>query len=492
MKKLTTILLLIAMLLPLASCASGGKSESETTSNVSAETDTAVSEDTAETETTRENYEDGLPEKDFGGKTFTVLGYDFTYDYLYAEDLTGDSVNDALYNRNIKVADRFGIKIDIITGGEYTNVTSLCNNSVAAGEDLYNLVTSHVVEMGSSITKGLYQALSDLPYIDFTKPWWSDNNVTDLSYRGKTFLAVGDFDLSTVGITMCTFYNKDLSEEFGYPSIYETVRNGQWTKDKINELCEGTYMDVNGDGQRDAGDRYGYAIDSKGDADAYYWGFGKKLMTKNDNDTYDDTFYDEKLVSMIEWLYDIKNNHDYTWTDENWNTGYNAFILDNTLIACGYVSMALWGLRDLDIDFAILPLPKWDEAQQEYSTVVGGSHDIQGVLITMQDKELTGCITEALNAETWRTVTPAYYDSTLKYKGTRDEDSLEMLDILMAGRCYDFGYVYGGWDAPSFYVHKVLDNNKSKDITSYYEKNKAKWETYFAKIVDAFEKYTNA
>ena len=120
MKKLTTLLLLIAMLLPLASCGDGGKdSETETKNNVSAESDNVSNDETTETETTRADYPDELPEKDFGGKTFTVLGYDATIDYIRAEELTGDVMGDSHNNRNIKVADRFGIDLQFIEGGDY-------------------------------------------------------------------------------------------------------------------------------------------------------------------------------------------------------------------------------------------------------------------------------------------------------------------------------------------------------------------------------------
>lgn len=487
MKKLTTILLFIAMLLPLASCGNGETHETETTGNVSAESETTV--DTTESETTRLDYPDDLPEKDFGGNSYTILGYDSTIAFLHSEELTGDVMGDALYNRNLKIAERYGIKLQFINGGEYQAITNLCTAAVSAGEDTYQIVSSHVIEMGRSIANGMYQPVNDLPYVDFTKPWWSKSCTEDLSYHGKTYLAIGDFNLSAVSKAACLMYNKDLAEDFGLPNIYETVRSGKWTKDELNRLCEGTYVDINGDGKKDEGDQYGFSIDSKGDANKYLWAFGKKVMTRNEAGEYDDTFYDEKLVSIVEWLYDTKENNDYIWTDTAWNTGYNAFMREKTLIANGYLEMTQWGMRELEVDYAILPLPKWDEAQQNYYTNVGGSHDIQGVLITAQDTAFVGLIMEALNAESWKTVTQAYCETTLKYKGARDEDSLEMIDITLDGRIYDFGFVYGGW-GEAFWLQYCLNDNKSKDITSYVEKNKSAWNKAMADVFAIFDEYT--
>ena len=487
MKKLTTILLLIAMLLPLASCGNGGTNNTETTGNVSAESETTGA-DTTESETTRLDYPDDLPEKDFGGKTYTVLGEGMSV-YFHADELTGEVLNDALYNRDVRVGERFNAKIALSETADAQATIDTAKASVQAGEDEYAAVVSFVIYMGMAVTNNIFQPVSDLPYVNLTQPWWSASNLTDLTYRGKTFLVMGDFDMSGLSQTKCMFYNKDLAETFGLPDIYETVRSGKWTKDKINELCEGTYVDVNGDGKKDEGDQYGYAVDSKGDFNGLLWAFGKRLFEQQSDGTYKDVYFDEKLVSMVEWCYDIKNNHDYTWTDGNWNTGYNAFMLEKTLIANGYISMTQWGMRDLETDYAILPCPKWDEAQQNYYTYVEGSHSIAGVLTTAQDKEFVGCMMEALNAESWKTVRPAYYDSCLKYKGARDEDSVEMLDILMDGRLFDFGYVYGGWGA-AFWLQYCINDENSTDIASYYEKKKKEWNTYMDKVFAAFDDFT--
>ncbi len=487
MKKTIIALLLIAMLLPFASCASGGTTEKETSGNAPSET--SGTDSSTDTETTRMDYPDNLPEMDCGGKTYMVLGDEGMYGYFYWDELTGDPLDDALYNRDIRVEERYNTKVELTTSPNYTEVMNTAKAAVQAGTDDYAAVLTHVIMMGMAVTNNIFQPISELPYIDLNQPWWSPSNLTDLTYRGKTFLAMGDYDMSGIAQTQCLFYNKDLAETFGLPSIYDTVRAGQWTKDKLNELCEGTYVDVNGDGKKDEGDQYGFAVDSKGDFNGYLWAFGKRLFEQQSDGTYKDVYYDEKLTNIVNWCYDIKNNHDYTWTDSEWHTGYNAFLREKTLIANGYVSMTQWGMRDMEADYAILPCPKWDEAQAGYYTYVDGSHSIAGVLNTVQDREFVGLIMECLNAESWKTVRPTYYDSCLKYKGTRDEDSVEMLDILMDGRRFDFGYVYGGWGAAFWFQYCINDNN-STDITSYYEKKKAEWNSYMDKVFAAFDEYT--
>ena len=70
------------------------------------------------------------------------------------------------------------------------------------------------------------------------------------------------------------------------------------------------------------------------------------------------------------------------------------------------------------------------------------------VPMTTSDPERTGIVLEAMAAESMYTVTPAYYDVALKGKYARDEESLDMLDIILESRCYDLGWFYaiGGYN----------------------------------------------
>ena len=134
MKKLTTILLLCAMLLSMAACSNEAK---ETTANETTADTTAVADNTeteSETELTRENTPDDLPEKDFGGKTLTILAEESTHGYLQVEELTGDVTDDAIYSRNSKVSERFQAELHIVDGGNYEAVSKTVNDAIVAGE----------------------------------------------------------------------------------------------------------------------------------------------------------------------------------------------------------------------------------------------------------------------------------------------------------------------------------------------------------------------
>lgn len=468
-----------------------------------AETDTAA--DTTEVETVetepipeddmeaRKLVSDNLPEKDFGGENFTVLGYDFTYGYMYAEELTGDVFNDALYNRNVDVAERFNVKMNILGEADYSGTSQIIKTAVLSGEDTYDLVAYHYVQMGIDLLSDVYMDFREVPHVNFTNPWWNSSTEDLLTINDRTFLAFGSLDLTTISQAACIFYNMDMAEEFGLDDIFTIVMEGKWTIDQLYSMGSVVYSDLDGNGVKDATDRYGYGFGKKGDMDGYLQAFGKTLVDKaEDGSLIVDEYYDEKLVAIVEKLYDLEYNQDFVWAENAWNVGFNRFIENTLLFGHGYLAMTQWGMRDSDINYAIIPVPKWDEMQDRYYVTVGGSGDAQAVLRTVSNLEKIGIVTEAMNAESWKTCEAAYYENTIKYKSTRAEENVEVLDMMMESRIFDFGYVYGGWSSAGggagFWLNEVL-NKGTTDMASYYQSKKVNWENYLASIVAVFENY---
>ena len=113
-------------------------------------------------------------------------------------------------------------------------------------------------------------------------------------------------------------------------------------------------------------------------------------------------------------------------------------------------------------------------------------------LKTLGDREFAGIILEALAAESHRTAVPAYYDNVLSYKLVRDENNIDMVELIMDGRMYDFGYVYGAFEShgggAAFWLNNITKGDGN--LTSYYESRKSNWENYMATVFDKFENYS--
>ena len=122
--------------------------------------------------------------------------------------------------------------------------------------------------------------------------------------------------------------------------------------------------------------------------------------------------------------------------------------------------------REMETDFGISPMPKYDEAQENYASFVHMyCANTIAVLKTGQNFERTGVILEALSAESMYGLTEAYYEKTLKSKASRDEESSAMLDVIFGTRIYDLGYIFN-WGSIYSSVGSMAGVN-GQDISGY-------------------------
>ncbi len=500
-KNLIIALLLAAMLLPsLASCGESNTT-TETTPTTSGDTQTTNTKKETTDEESRNAIDDELPDSDFGGKEFIVLGSaavsnpieDFR-GFVIADELTGEIVNDAVYNRNLTISDRFNAVIGYeAPGNGYDDTCSYIQKAVTAGEpDAFHLASFHVVSNGSLVTKGYYMNWYDIPHVDFSKPWWSDSTVNDLTENGRCFLAVGDAAVSSVSQTYCMLVNKTKLANYDVPNVYDSVREGKWTLDYIQQITDGMSQDLNGDGKMDDNDFYGFGSNFASNTNAYLWAFDHMIFQRNDEGKLEFTYYDEKLVNIVEKLYNVfvEDTNVYcptvsTGSVQAHNMALEQFKLSRCVFINALLSQTITYMSEMEDVYGILPYPKYDENQAEYKTMVDGNHEAMAIGKNAVDLDFIGTITEALCAESFKQVLPAYYDVCLKSRYADEPDDAEMIELCVNSRVFDIGYVYDGWHGVSFYIQNLIAD-RSKDIASYYAKNEKSATQHYEEVLDMF------
>ena len=99
--------------------------------------------------------------------------------------------------------------------------------------------------------------------------------------------------------------------------------------------------------------------------------------------------------------------------------------------------------REMEVDFGVLPMPKYTADQAEYRHMVCNFPAAFIIPQNCRDLDFAGFVTEALNAASHETVRAAYVDKCLMYKYSRDEESTGMLQIILGTMYYDPAYIYG-------------------------------------------------
>ena len=417
----------------LMACGEADETTADTTDAV--QTGAAETVETGETELT-----DNLPEMDYEGYTFRFSTRDpgWQHSLWLMEELTGDTMNDAIYNRNLAVAERFNITYDEVSYMEPDEALK----TLLAGEDAFDIVSTRTPTLLELAEQGLLFQADDLPYVDLTKPWWNQSLNECLTIAGTNYLFAGAYNVTAYDNTHMLVFNKDMLTRFSLENPYTLVNEGDWTMDAFAEMISSVTVDVDGNGTMDENDSYGFLSQPKHVLPGLWIGADILTITKDENDIPRFSLpSDQKFADVFEAAYAM------TWDSGAWYVNEYIRNDDMTLItmfaeehglfmdATGYF---IASLRDMDADFGIIPYPKYNEEQNTYYSRIEGVNP-SGVPVTAADVERTSVILEAMAFESLGTVLPAYYEVSLKTKMVRDEESSAMLDIIFENHVLDLG-----------------------------------------------------
>jgi len=492
MKKHMSAFLLTALMIGmLAACGESPTEKPEVTSTADETTVSVIEEDSLEA---RKKIDDGLGNPDLGGYVLRLVCDSGNVKYSYLEESTGDVVDDAVYNRNSKIEDRFNCEIEMVYSASYLNTNKFIQQQVQSGDDTIDLINMHVVGLGMIATNGYFMNWCDIPKIDFTKPWWSPSTREDLTYKDTCFIAVGDFALTSLSQAYCVYFNKNLAEDYKLENMYDVVNEGRFTFDYLVQISKGLYKDLNGDQIQNNDDQYGFVANTRSDQNAFVWAFENPVI-KNTGDKLEIVFKTEKMVDIGQAL--VENfvhgegmRADVNYVNDAGEVEYSfprdMFSARKAVFATGLLEHAVSTFRDFEDEYGILPYPKWSEDQKAYRTMSDGGHAAMAIPVTVTETEKVGIITEALCAESYKTVVPAFYDIALKVKGARDAESVAMIDMIVDGRWFDIGYVYDAFKGMSFYAQRMVRTD-NPNFESYYAANSASSIAHYDQVIAFFE-----
>lgn len=450
-----------------------------------ADADTTVP-DTVMTDDTADATDDTYPfpaEADYAGASYTVLACDENVPYTYFElpvEETGDAMNDAIYRRNRATEEYLNITLQLQTGA-LTEVTQGVVNAVAAGDDTYQLANIHIVEGGATlVSSGALLDLNTIDTLDLAAPWWNTSFASSLTIHrageARLYLASGDMIVPNARVIVM---NKALFEAVHRDvAIYTEVREGKWTLDRLGTLTAGVLQDTDGNGTMDADDQYAFGdLDNAGVGTSFLHGSGMLLLEMGADGSFSYVFDNDRLLTMMEKLYTSLYQ---PYTAAKTATISTAEFGEGHVLFGSQVLLKLQVLREYDTDFGILPFPKFDEEQaQYYSSVWNG---LLCVPITVSDPSFCGHVMEVLNATSCDTLSPAYYDTLLSSKFSRDPDSTAMLDLIFDGVVYDIGFCFDNWiGLYSLPAQMMLNGNLN--LSSYAAANRNVYEAHYTDIL---------
>ncbi len=409
---------------------------------------------------------DSLSAADFGDREFKIFYFnDNQVGFFYVPEKTGDLIDDSVWSARASVEDRFNVNIVALKAGAESELayTTVVSNQLTAGTPEFDVANMHDVQGGNLSIQGLFLNILDIEQFDFDKPWWSKKGIESMSFMGQLYLISSTLSYNAMGSTQSVFFNKQMMDDRGMEYPYEKVLDKEWYLADMLESVEDIHEDINDNG-KDVEDTYGILMPQE--MYAIFETYGINMIEKNAaGDELVLNANDERIYDLVDYYYDIRYERDGGYTDVR-NTTADMFKASQGIYLTISLNYAITHFRDATFSYGIVPYPMLDEAQGDYLS--GYTDRFMAIPHTCTEVDFVGTIIEAMSAEGYRQVLPAYYETALKGRYTHDSESVQMLEIIRESRVIDFAYIYSNDTACTRALYSLL-KDKSKDYASFYQ-----------------------
>ena len=446
-KNLSLFLALLFSLMTVVSC---GESTENADTKDTVEV-TGVENTASEEEVSDHPHWDAVAKPDLGGLAIniesTIHEINF-HNKLDLEELTGERLDDAIYNRNRFVESQMNC---VIKDNPATwNPGSVLETAVVAGTGEMDLAYGLIEQAGSLITKGYLKNYNELPNIDMTKPYWDQGAIENLTILDKMYFGLLDFGFDHYESMTVLFYNGALINQYQLEDPYELWANGEWVIDKFTSMVTAVSSDENGDGVYELG------TDVIGLAGREYW-FQPMLFASDmslvswdkDDSTFRLNMNDEKFLTVAEkisQLYAPGNADHVNYSD--YDLGRTAFSEGKALFYSRLMG-DYRHLRGVEDDYGVIGFPRYDYSSEDsycfvqnpgtfFLPVDVGDDNRDG----QDDYPEIGSFLEAIAAYTHDYTLTEYTDSAVIGKGLRDQNSVKVFRELIQHRNFDLQHAF--------------------------------------------------
>ncbi len=475
----------------LCSCVDRSEDDSETTGGFESDT-------TPESESPYDKngfYKDSLPDDlKLGGRKVTTLYWsDVEHEEFKSEAMRGELVNDAIYNRNLRVEDRLDIMLDYVgrpgNAGNNNGFTEYARSNILAETNDFDIIAAYSRTAANLASNNLTEDLSGLDYLDFSKPWWPEDLTNTATIKNRLLFCSGDISANMLYMMYVTFFNKDLIDQYDLENPHDLVEKNEWTIDKMFSMTAGTYIDLNTNQKKDALDQYGL-IDTNRNLDALFIGSGLITIEKDAEDvpTISPLFGSEKAQNLVTKICDAYySTEDCFYNDdakaalESYGAGRGIFIVERSRLSFSRLTPS-------GINYGIVPVPKYDSEQSNYITHIGFPYTLYTIPIGLSDPDNIAAVLECMASESYRQVTPAVFEISMKTKYANDDISSRMFDIARETVSFDLGIIYcTPLNNLTFSLFRNAIISKSANYLVAYEANKRVLEVALNNLVSTFD-----
>ncbi len=393
MKKIVSVLLLLAMLvLPLASC--GGKKGTETEATAGETEPASAAPGTTAEATTAEATLD--PKWDEVARSVRIIiekDRTLKIELSNHSDAEKTSKNDKyvvgpdevvlgatpkieqlVYERNKAACDLLQVKPeytywDYAWSKQAEQIKTVVQGNASDAPDLF---VNMISDLNVANLNGVFKDIRSIPnsFFDFEADGWMSDYMNSLSLTGdRSYVLAGDYFLDilrALGVIPVNVTMMNANAEKLAPAIlseddslgtgeqlstrfFDFVEEGKWTWDVLGKLCEAIWVDENNDGQDSITDVLGIVADNHGGLTSEMY-----IFSASEDDLFVNMIYDLNVATLSGVFKDVRSipGSFFDFEADGWMTDYM-----NSLSLTGDRGYVLAGDYFLDVLRALGVLP---------------------------------------------------------------------------------------------------------------------------------------
>lgn len=403
------------------------------------------------------------------------------------EKESGDIIDDAIYKMMRQTQEDLNITFAPIHKEDIFDLVTSLKRSVMAADDAYDAAYICTLNYAAGI-ESLYN-LHEIDTLNLDAEWWNRSYIESMTVGNEYLFAISDhinrWSWQSLG---CVLFNKDMMGRLDITPPYELVREGKWTYDAMYDMMK---QAINLNGAADFSPVkggpavYGQAANHEESPLLILQGSGEFLVKKDAENmpvlVEDFTAFSaayEKVAGMCsEKGSSVLINTAELVGDTIFSDGYALFNWEKADYALSY--------RNVDFEFGMAPLPKADETQSRYYSPVSQYSLLLGIPLSNTDPSRTGFILDYMTYLGYYQVDPIVWEA-MCYKGVRDEDSIDMLEIIYNSMVVDIGFIWGITNETQMTAAKNAASGK-EEVVSLLEKNMKKHAGNLKRVMKSLE-----
>ena len=447
----TRILLLFLvgamLLLPLVGCNNRSNNPQETTAT---EDESGVSDDGGKYDS--EGYlNDELPDNlNFDAEIRVLHWTEADIGEFNPDEDTIFAIDKAIWERDRTVEDRLGITFEWVpTKGHWQSENSFVTtvqNAMNGGESMrYDIIATYSQSAALLSTRGFVLNLNNVDYLDLGKPWWPKSLTETFTINEQLFFASGDISTTFLSQMIGVYFNKEF---FLDQNLYDLVYDNEWTLDKMLSMAKDLGSDIDTETGKSQGDQYGVICPWEIYLDGFFYG-SNFITTEKGSDgalRVSGSYIGERADTLAEKLKTLFHGpSDGYLTNEAqtvqiFSEGRAAF-----MVAPGVTVLTTQHLQETEVDYGILPMPKYDSNQKEYKTVCTNLISLYCIFAGNNEEQANraGAVLECMASEGYRQISPVLFNQCLQLRYAKDGDTGKMFDLIRKGVVFDLGRVFG-------------------------------------------------